>query len=48
MDVPVRALETIPTEKGYVDPAPLDRIVEAFEPRIGRNHGAAVVAHAAE
>jgi nitrile hydratase len=25
----VRALETILTEKGYVDPAALDRIVEA-------------------
>ena len=35
MDVRVRALETILTEKGYVDPAALDQIVEAFETKIG-------------
>src|SRR5262245_17207341 len=29
----VRALETILTEKGYVDPAALDAIVEAYETR---------------
>jgi len=42
----VRALETILTEKGYVDPAALDRIVEAFETRIGPHIGARVVAKA--
>jgi nitrile hydratase subunit alpha len=35
MDVRVRSLETILTEKGYLDPAALDRIIEAFETRIG-------------
>ena len=35
MQLRVRALETILAEKGYVDPAALDRIVEAFETRIG-------------
>jgi nitrile hydratase len=42
----VRALETILIEKGYVDPATLDRIVEAFETRIGPHIGARVVARA--
>src|SRR6059058_5119897 len=42
----VRALETILTEKGYVDPAALDRIVEAYETRIGPHIGARVVARA--
>jgi nitrile hydratase len=42
----VRALETILTEKGYVDAAVLDRIVEAYETRIGPHIGARVVAKA--
>ncbi len=42
----VRALETILAEKGYVDPAALDRIVEAFETRIGPHIRARVVARA--
>ncbi len=46
MDARVRALETILTEKGYVDPAALDRIVEAFETRIGPRNGAQIVARA--
>jgi nitrile hydratase subunit alpha len=46
MEVRVRALETILAEKGYVDPAALDQIVEAFETRIGPHNGAHVVARA--
>jgi nitrile hydratase len=42
----VRALETILTEKGYVDPAALDAIIEAYETRIGPHNGARVVARA--
>ncbi len=42
----VRALETILTEKGYVDPAALDAIVETYETRIGPRNGALVVARA--
>jgi nitrile hydratase len=42
----VRALETILTEKGYVDPAALDQIVEAAETKIGPHIGARVVAKA--
>jgi len=42
----VRALETILTEKGYVDPTALDAIVEAFETKVGPHRGAQVVAKA--
>src|SRR5216684_605920 len=42
----VRALETILTEKGYVDPAALDAIVEAYETKVGPRNGALVVARA--
>jgi nitrile hydratase len=46
MDARVRALETILSEKGYVDLAALDEIVEAFETRIGPKNGAKIVARA--
>lgn len=46
MQVRVRTLETILSEKGYVDPAALDAITEAFETRIGPHNGARVVARA--
>src|SRR5260221_364824 len=42
----VRALETILTEKGYIDPAALDAIVETYETKVGPRNGAAVVARA--
>jgi len=35
LELRVRALETILTEKGYVDPAALDAIVQAYETKIG-------------
>jgi nitrile hydratase len=46
MQLRVRALETVLTEKGYIDPAALDRIVEAYETRIGPHIGARIVARA--
>ncbi len=46
MELRVRALETILTEKGYVDPAVLDLIVETYETKIGPRNGAKVVARA--
>src|SRR5690242_11645219 len=46
MQLRVRALEAILTEKGYVDPAALDRIIEAYETRIGPHIGARIVAKA--
>ena len=46
MQLRVRALETVLTEKGYVDPAALDLIIEAYENRIGPHNGARAVAKA--
>ena len=45
-EIRVRALETLLTEKGYVERAALDAIVEAYETRIGPHAGARVVAKA--
>ncbi len=42
----VRALQTVLTEKGYIDPAALDELVETYETRIGPRNGAKVVARA--
>ena len=42
----VRALESLLVEKGVVDPAALDKIVEAYETSIGPRNGARVVARA--
>ena len=46
MALRVRALESILTEKGYVDPKALDLIIDAYENRIGPHIGARVVAKA--
>jgi nitrile hydratase len=46
MELRVRALQTVLTEKGYIDPAALDEVVETYETRIGPRNGAKVVARA--
>jgi nitrile hydratase subunit alpha len=46
MQLRVRALESILAEKGYVDPAALDQIVESAETKIGPHVGARIVARA--
>jgi nitrile hydratase len=46
MDLRVRALQTILVEKGYVEPAALDHIIEAYETRIGPHIGASAIAKA--
>lgn len=46
MDLRVRALETLLTAKGYLDPAALDRIIETYETKVGPHNGARVVARA--
>src|SRR6202453_4340169 len=46
MQLRVRALETVLAEKGYIDPAALDAIVEAYETKVGPHIGARVVAKA--
>jgi nitrile hydratase len=42
----VRALQTILSEKGYIDPAALDAIVDTYQTRVGPSNGARVVARA--
>jgi nitrile hydratase len=46
MDVRVRALESLLVEKGYVDPAALDALIELYETKVGPHNGARVVAKA--
>jgi nitrile hydratase subunit alpha len=46
MEARVRALETLLTEKGYIDPKALDLLVETCETKIGPRNGARVVATA--
>jgi len=46
MDVRVRALESLLVEKGYVDPAALDLLIETYETKVGPHNGARVVAKA--
>jgi nitrile hydratase subunit alpha len=46
VELRVRALETVLVEKGYIDPAALDAIVETYEHKVGPRNGARVVARA--
>ena len=46
MDLRVRALESVLTQKGYVDPAALDTLIDSYQTRIGPRNGARVVARA--
>jgi nitrile hydratase len=42
----VRALESLLTEKGFIDPAAVDAIIETYEKKIGPRNGTRVVARA--
>src|SRR5262249_13636672 len=42
----VRALESLLTEKGLVDPAALDTLIDTYETKVGPRNGAKVVARA--
>jgi len=46
MELRVRALETVLAEKGYIDPAALDALIDTYQTRIGPRNGARVVARA--
>jgi nitrile hydratase len=46
MALRVKALESLLVEKGYVDPAALDAIVDHYEHKVGPRNGARVVARA--
>ena len=40
----VKALETILTERGYIDPARIDEVVDRFQNKVGPRNGAKVIA----
>ena len=42
----VRSLESLLTDKGYIDPAALHELIDTYENRVGPRNGAAVVARA--
>ena len=46
LELRVRALEALLTDKGYIDPAALDVLIDAYQTRIGPRNGAQVVARA--
>jgi nitrile hydratase subunit alpha len=46
LELRVRALETLLTEKGYIDPTALDVLIDAYQTKIGPRNGAQVVARA--
>lgn len=46
MQARVKALETVLTQKGLIDPAAIDAIVDTYETKIGPRNGARVVAKA--
>ena len=46
MELKVKALESLLVEKGLVDPAALDELIDTYENRVGPQNGAKVVARA--
>ena len=46
MDVRVRALESVLSQKGYIDPAALDVLIDTYQTKIGPRNGARVIARA--
>jgi nitrile hydratase len=46
MALRVKALESVLREKGYIDPAALDVLIDTYQTKIGPRNGARVVAHA--
>ncbi|MEO9776619.1 nitrile hydratase subunit alpha [Roseibium sp.] len=46
IELRVRALETLLSEKGYIDPPALDALIETYETKIGPKNGARVVVKA--
>jgi nitrile hydratase len=46
MDLRVRALESLLVDKGYIDPAAVEEIIQTYEMRVGPRNGARVVAKA--
>lgn len=45
-EIRVRALRTVLVQKGYIDPAALDALIDTYETKIGPRNGARIVARA--
>ncbi|GIT54542.1 MAG: hypothetical protein Ct9H300mP16_17020 [Pseudomonadota bacterium] len=46
LELKVKALESLLVEKGLVDPAALDALIDTYEKKVGPQNGARVVARA--
>jgi nitrile hydratase len=46
MDVRVRAVQSVLAEKGYIDPAALDVLIDTYQTKVGPRNGARVIARA--
>ena len=46
MDLRVRALQSVLTQKGYIDPSALDVLIDTYQTKVGPRNGAGVVARA--
>ena len=46
LELRVRALETVLTQKGYVDPTALDVLIDTYQTKVGPRNGAQVIARA--
>jgi nitrile hydratase len=46
MELRVRALQTVLADKGYIDPAALDVLIDTYQTKVGPRNGARVVARA--
>ena len=46
LELRVRALETVLAQKGYIDPAALDVLIDTYQTKVGPRNGAQVVARA--
>jgi nitrile hydratase len=46
VELRVRALETVLQQKGYIDPAAIDLLIDTYEKKIGPRNGARVIAKA--
>jgi nitrile hydratase len=46
LELRVRALETVLTRKGYIDPTALDVLIDTYQTKIGPRNGAQIVARA--
>ena len=44
MDLRVRALQSVLTQKGYIDPSALDVLIDTYQTQVGPRNGARVVA----